>query len=424
MIKRLLLLLFLPANIVAQVYTVKNGHTRHRFAQTVVGLDFQSTYGGSSVYLNSAGLPESFNFSPQLSPRFYISGTHFWGHAEFYVAFQFLYSQSKHADLTYTSNQSDIFGIKIYPWQIKNKAPRPYAGFTMAGLTHRQGKSSNNENGPVVTRLRLPLIAGITYCHKKYLFDAGLSYSYDNTINYYVSPGTNISVATPPLTFRLGVRKWFEGTLSAESEYLNGRTEEHYRVLKEKRKLNSWFVGFGPSSSFFLKRSPYNSVLYPFLDNAFVSTFTETSAGYYHESSKIHAGLAYRNIKENLSAYGHWQQLKRRSLSLEAFRYLFDYHGFNPYAGICYSSEWLDFIHTSPTLDVRKSSRFFAQGLIFGWDIVPNKLQWIILRTNLRYFPDLKIKPMETKTVFMDQLEFNFIQVIVYPQRFKALNTL
>jgi hypothetical protein len=71
----------------SQVYTEKQ--TRHRFAQLNLGFDFQSSFGGSTKYLDAQGNMQSLNLSNSLSPRFLIGGTHFWGHADFYIAIPF-----------------------------------------------------------------------------------------------------------------------------------------------------------------------------------------------------------------------------------------------------------------------------------------------------------------------------------------------
>jgi hypothetical protein len=67
----------------SQVYTEKQ--TRHRFAQLNLGLDVQSSFGGSTKYLDALGNIQSFNLTNSFSPRFLIGGTHFWGHADFYI---------------------------------------------------------------------------------------------------------------------------------------------------------------------------------------------------------------------------------------------------------------------------------------------------------------------------------------------------
>ena len=61
-----------------------------------------------------------------------------------------------------------------------------------------------------------------------------------------------------------------------------------------------------------------------------------------------------------------------------------------------------------------------ALGLVFGWDIRVTKTGTGLLRTNLRYFPDLHMDIEGDKMMF-DHLEFNFIQWVQFLGRKRAL---
>jgi hypothetical protein len=61
--------------------------------------------------------------------------------------------------------------------------------------------------------------------------------------------------------------------------------------------------------------------------------------------------------------------------------------------------------------------RFGKAGITFGWDIRPDDLQGWILRTNLRWHPNLNVNMPDGKQMKFDQLEFNFIQLVLYPER-------
>ena len=57
--------------------------------------------------------------------------------------------------------------------------------------------------------------------------------------------------------------------------------------------------------------------------------------------------------------------------------------------------------------------------LVFGWDIRPSERgDWWVLRTNLRIPPQLELDH-DDHTWSLQHLEFNFIQLVVYPQRWK-----
>ena len=55
--------------------------------------------------------------------------------------------------------------------------------------------------------------------------------------------------------------------------------------------------------------------------------------------------------------------------------------------------------------------------LIFGWDIRPFRNSVILLRTNLRYYPSTTLDATSSESFAFDQLEFNFIEAVIYPER-------
>ena len=62
--------------------------------------------------------------------------------------------------------------------------------------------------------------------------------------------------------------------------------------------------------------------------------------------------------------------------------------------------------------------------LVFGWDIRPSERgDWWVLRTNLRIPPQLELDH-DDHTWSLQHLEFNFIQLVVYPQRWKRAKDL
>ncbi len=99
---------------------------------------------------------------------------------------------------------------------------------------------------------------------------------------------------------------------------------------------------------------------------------------------------------------------------------MFDYHGFAPFVGPTISYENLAFSESfegSRTVDISDSK--MSYGFTFGWDIRPNRVQSWLLRTNLRWYPSLHLEVEPNSNVAFDNLEFNFIQLIIYPSRMR-----
>ncbi|MEZ4905645.1 MAG: hypothetical protein R2822_29725 [Spirosomataceae bacterium] len=107
---------------------------------------------------------------------------------------------------------------------------------------------------------------------------------------------------------------------------------------------------------------------------------------------------------------------------LETYKFLGDYHGFVPYIGPTLSYENLTFKDTDGSNIQPFQAQKVALGVIFGWDIRISRAETWLLRTNLRYTPNLHLEA-EGKKVMFDQMEFNFIQFVWFAGRRKALKS-
>ena len=143
------------------------------------------------------------------------------------------------------------------------------------------------------------------------------------------------------------------------------------------------------------------------------------SLGYYLHKPDVNVAVNYRAYSHGADTYGVDQFLRRRSFGLEISKVLFDYHGFTPFIGPVVSAEQLRFRETFEELRTQdQEENKLGLGLTFGWDIRPTRLQSWILRTNLRWYPNLNLELENEEKVNFSNLEFNFIQLVVYPGRF------
>ena len=413
----LLSLFLITGALSGQVYLEKQ--SRHRFAQLNFGVDYQFTGGGQSVFLNPDNSRTTLNLEPFHYPRLVIGGTHFWGHADFYIAFS-LHNPtqgSREFEAQYFTGVETAF--KYYPWRIRHAKIRPYMGIMLAPYTYRQNNDQLSfPEGPELNVNSWPLMTGLTLNLKNQLIEAGISWHYNNQHDYYLSRTQIAQISTPPLAFNFSYRLMLETTLSAEKDWESGRTEKVTRYMSEKGLLNGIFVGAGVSSMFWSQSSSHNELVHPYISGYENSSFLDLALGYYLQKPDMNLTLNYRGMAAGTAAYGVEQQLSRRSLGLEVTKYLFDYHGFVPFIGPVGSLEFLEFqedIGGQNSIDRQQEKT--ALGLTFGWDIRPNDLQFFILRTNLRWYPWLDMAVAPGQQVPFGGLEFNFIQLIIYPGR-------
>lgn len=181
----------------------------------------------------------------------------------------------------------------------------------------------------------------------------------------------------------------------------------------------------GPSSAFFTNKSDYNITVKPFLgQHTATKVFLEFGLGYYHQKINGFANLALRQNNSSLEAYGTKQLFKRKAITLELNKFLFDYKGFVPFIGLGFGYENLTISESELGESIlNKSKDMYSLGINFGWDILPTKIEYMTLRTNSRYFPTLQLNDSRN-TFNLQQLEFNFIQFVFYPQRFKRIRKL
>lgn len=400
------IIFFFQTDLYAQPY-ISGGNTRHRFAQMTVGLDTRIFTGNAHSFMpDGNGGMNKTGLQDYKEARILIGGTHFWGHADFHIAIPVLQSLGA----GFSTSVETI--AKIYPWRIRHSKLRPYAGFSFLPVHFAQGE------GTLMTRYQVPLLAGLTFNAKKHLFDLGFGYYPNSKHNYYITPELNALVKMYPYSVSLSYKYMFEITLSAEKNWQSGHTRILTDTLDRLGRLNGFTISAGPSTMFFTKGSAYNDKA-PYLDDhRAAGIYLDAGIGYYLHRPDIQINLAFRKYTSTIVAYGHMQSAGRTSITLEAYKFLTDYHGFAVFAGPAVSYEHLKVSETDKEGN-RTSAAYkgVRPGITAGWDIRPNRLQLFYLRTNLRYFPGLGVEMPDGKEIAFDALEVNFIQLVLFPGR-------
>jgi outer membrane protein W len=396
---KVILFLFLPCIAQSQVY-IEGGNTRHRFAQMNLGMDARYFLPNGSQDLNGNQMPSHFE------QRMIIGGTHFWGHADFYLAIPVYHQKTSgfktHVDL----------GAKIYPWRLENRKVKPYVGVSWLPTSFQL------DEGTRLLNHRVSLQSGLTYQFKNSLFAINYTYVASKQEQYFSSPTVQLGFKSQPHAFGISYKRIIETTLSAEKDWISGKTKLLTDTLAKLKRLNGFTLNIGPSSTIFLAKSPYTEANFPFLGrHKLSSVFPEFGIGYYFHNPDLQFNITYRNIKTNNTAYEHSETLRRTAFTLEGYRFVGDYHGFVPFIGAGISYEMLAARIQTPNKIETFTFDGVKPGITFGWDIRPNRLQGFYLRTHLRYFPNLSIHSPTKKAFRLDQLEFNFIQLILFPGR-------
>lgn len=396
----------------AQVYSEKM--TQHRFAQTYFGLNTQFVPTSGSLVWNEQEQP----FPLQYVPRLTIGGLHFWGKLDFNmnVPLTSFGSQDLSSDGQVEFNTGADLSVRYFPWRLKFGKLRPYAGLSFNTMSLALGNEEVGER--VEGFITSSLLAGMAYAHKGWQLSAELMFLPQNKRGFHSDLQQKDQISLPQSYVSVGISRYFDFTLSNEEPKLSGKTEALEKQLLSEGKLNSFSLGVAPNGSWFLQSPDFadNLVSLPRHKGSFNWEF---AAGYLFHRANIHAGLTYRTYNARSVSYQLEHIVSRKALSLEVFRFLLDYNGFVPFVGLSLSAErWAAGLFEN---DVQQGdtqrSRILSPGIIFGWDILASPLETWVLRTNLRYYPFQEINDINDTRSRVDQFEFNFIQVVIYPNR-------
>ncbi|MFB2121470.1 hypothetical protein [Parapedobacter sp. 2B3] len=419
--RKFFLLLYLSLcflSVSAQEY-FSEGKNRLNFAKTYFELGGQYSPSFNSKTLNGNVVSFVQN-SASLMPYLNIGGIHFWGHADFYISIPLgQINLQKNNSSDFLLNQSVITGARFLPLAYKDNRIRPYVGASWAVVNFKQ-KSTPDNAQPLFQQNKLLLDLGLLYGKGNWLVRAGINYNYSNKWQYPLSQTNFQEIETPDWSGNVSIIYTVETTRSKKMEKENERLNQYGNVTKPTKdalKFGDYFIGAGFATSFMLSNSKYNNNEYPYFNKKGISrTYLDASIGYHFNRAGIITALSYRSPKFVNEAFGIKQTIQKNSFALEAYKFLTDYNGFTPYLGLNIT---YDNIRFSENQNIQKTFNQLNPGITFGWDILPGKTeQFFVLRTNLRWYPFSSIK-INGQCFSQHQLEYNVIQAVFYPARYK-----
>jgi hypothetical protein len=395
--------------------------SQHRFAQTYFGVSSHFIFGGSSEYLDSAGNIQRVDLPTVWQPKLSIGGLHFWKRVDFYISFSLPNVKwDIRNGMEYKYSAGIETGIRYYPFFIKNGTISPYIGLNWANLNYTQ-KAVGMSIGTEINRSVLNLETGVAYRNKGFIVECNFQCMATHQFRYPLSRTTHGTLDFSPISAGISfkyVLDFTAGSASPNSRKLNARLDS---LLVQKKWDNAFHIGIGPSAAFGLGKSGYVSKLRPFLDDPSPAALCpDFSIGYYIAKPALDVNLSFRPMWFGQSGYDFQHELTRISTALEIYHFLFNYKGFVPFAGAFASYEYVHLVEKDQGAVVTdKTAHLPGWGFTVGWDIRPNRNDWWVLRTNLRFTPYVPFTVNNQKYV-MSQWEFNFIQFVFYPQRLVA----
>ena len=407
----LVVLVLLPGWAWSQVYM--EAKTQHRFAQTYFGVNVQYVPAGGELLWKG----ERRAFPAIAAPRVTVGGLHFWGKVDFNMNFPLHYFGQKALDATSEVEYypgADL-SARFYPWRMEYRKVRPYVGASFNDMTLEISDTDRGDRQDLF--VTSSLVGGFSYADRGWQVNAEVMWMPQTERPFYADHTTPYTLRLPSTYVSVGVVKYFDGTLHEERRL--AQTAELEKKLLKERKLNSISLAIAPSGTYFLKVPQYQDPVRQSVARHKGNFNWELGVGYLFHEAEMHLGLAYRGYSSRLESYGVEHIIRRQSLALEAFWFLWDFNGFRPYVGPSIGLErWAtgEFVDDVQVGDTQRT-RMISPGILFGWDIVASPLETWVLRTNLRYYPFQEIVNIEGSRSRVDQFEFNFIELVVYPQR-------
>ncbi len=399
-----LLVALLPATTALAQDSTDTVARRLRFAETFLGIDAATVPAGQSG--STLSLPA------RVFPRFTIGGLHFWGHADFAVVFP-LTRGTRDTDIGPTSLNTGVETRgRWYLRPARTDGLSPFLGGGLGALDLRIG------DGPREYRMQPMLQAGLVWRRGGTMFEAGWSARRVPQIAYPTSRTDVIPVRPSAHSMWIGAHRLFETTAAIAPVIRSGEWGERERTLRAAGRLSGPTLAIGLSSPILTGSGARNRDTRPWLaERARASAMLDLGVGWYLDGPDLQLNAAWRSARFDNDAFDFHQRMQRQSVALEAFAFLGDYHGFVPFVGPVLSLDRLRLREVDAGTRVVDASRdLLAPGVIFGWDIRPTRAGNWLLRTNLRWFPQLRL-PVNSRTHSFDQLEFNFIQFVWLPGR-------
>ena len=417
--KNFILSLVLLSSLKLSGQLYEGNRSQHRFAQTYIGLNTLINPSSGKLFLSD----QSQSFPTMVTPRFTIGGLHFWGRWDFKLNFPLAqigdFSLNENTDLTFLTGGE--FGARYYPWRIKYNKLRPFVGFMIneMSLGIKDEVHGDREDFFMSTNL----VAGLSYMSNDWQLNAEWNWMPQQSRTFYSPDLQSRTYELPANYFSFGIVKYFDGTLREEERKLNGETKKLEKKMRAQGKLNSFSIAIAPSGAYFLKTPSMDGADRRSLPKHKYKFNWDVGAGYLFHDAGMHVSFSYRGYTSTSESYGKEHIIKRGSYAVEGFKYFWDYNGFVPFVGASLSYErWaVGAFENDVQQGETAQTRMLSLGILFGWDILASPLETWVLRTNLRYYPFQEINDSDRSKARVDQFEFNFIQLVLYPSRMKNI---
>lgn len=368
--------------------------TSARFAQLTLGAGITSFHGNAGAESVAGSIT--------------VGGLHFWGHSHFYITATALMWHRNEERWSPTVET----GADIYPWRIERGRVVPFVGLAWVASRRRRDDGPAYDAHEAVARLGLT--AAVT---TSTMLHATIAAPFMRSVPYPSATGEVSAFLAPLAALSLSATTAFDMTQSVESLQRDGIEERRNAAAERLGLFNGLFASIGVSSATALSRPTWLASQLPMLDVPPPSTtYPSVGIGYSVLDGRGFLHAVFRHIASVRHGYGSSVSLERTSLGLEAALQIANYHGFVPFVGAGVGVDWLSTDVSHQGLQQIERTNGLTPIFVFGWDIVPTRLQKFTLRTTCRYSPVQRMATSRGNVPF-NHLEIDFIQFIWHFRR-------
>ena len=374
---------------------------------------------------------------PLVSTGLSIGALHFFGHADILVMVPLVGLSAtldtplgpRKVSTTYSCDTV----TRIYPAALRPGTVRPFFGFGLGARRFTISDSADaTANSSGVRTVVLPVSAGLGWRSTfGTLLTVGAEYRAGDTGTLFsgVVPQNLYDTPQPLPSQLLDLGGWrlvlslaanFDLSPQAVRAGFRQREAAAWQKRIDTGHASGFTLGFAPSSRIENVTSPYFAKR-PYLEGPYDEPpFFHGTAGYYVHTLDTEFRLAFRSIAGAAKAHGAQLQTRQTGVFAEVVRFFDpDLYGFVPFIGAGVGMQRLTATDTAANIATTNQDNKWAPDIVFGWDIRPAPSYWWILRTNLRWLPAAPLGLGNT-TFDFGGLEYDFIQLIVYPGRLGA----
>ncbi|MNX75139.1 hypothetical protein D3C86_1065980 [compost metagenome] len=364
-----------------------------------------------------------------------IGGLHFHRHAEIYVGIPVQRFAgdlgTPGAERQAKASSAQLTSFKYYPWALDLGTVRPFvsSGLMLRALSLSDGADPATNPG-AQTKYLVPLGLGLGWSFPGGILDLQAQYAFGD--HWEVASGLaaqDLAQRAPAYASRwldlssiqwtVGIRTNLDPSAAAVEPGFVEAEEARVARRRANGTASTLSVGLGPSARLFANDSTYFSERRPYLGATYTEgTFPHMTLGYRLDPLDAELRLSYRSFAGQAAAYGAQLDTSRSGVMLEAFK-LFDpnFYGFVPFVGAGLGYESGTFKDVAAGVTTTASTQRLVPSLIAGWDIRMDPSSAWLLRTNLRWTPSFSIDTGKGSAFDLGGLEYDFIQLVVYPQR-------